>query len=125
MNLRLEDRVKLQQLLVVTGNTITPTASVTLLVDEKPLAGSGIGNGPIDSAINAIRNVVSGFADITLDKFMMKAITGGTDAVADVTVSVRQDERTITASSVHGDTVMASVEAILKGMNRLLDKKER
>jgi len=30
----------------------------------------------------------------------------------------------ISANSVHGDTVMASVEAILKGMNRLLDKAE-
>jgi isopropylmalate/homocitrate/citramalate synthase len=124
MNLRVEDRVKLQQFLVVTGNTITPTASVTLIVDGKPMTGSGVGNGPIDSAISAIRNVVSGFADITLEKFMMKAITGGTDAVADVTVSVKQNGKTITASSVHGDTVMASVEAILKGMNRLLDKKE-
>lgn len=125
MNLRIEDRVKLEQLLVVTGNTITPTASVTLLVDGKPMAGSGIGNGPIDSAINAIRNVVGGFTDITLEKFMMKAITGGTDAVADVTVGVRHGDKVVTASSVHGDTVMASVEAILKGMNRLLDKKEQ
>lgn len=122
MNLRVEDRVKLEQLLVVTGNTITPTASVTLKVDGKPMTGSGVGNGPIDSAVNAIRNVVSGFADISLEKFMMKAITGGTDAVADVTVGVRQGDRTISSSSVHGDTVMASVEAILKGMNRLLDK---
>jgi isopropylmalate/homocitrate/citramalate synthase len=124
MNIRVEDRVKLHQLLVVTGNTITPTASVTLLVDGNPITGSGVGNGPIDSATNAIRNVVSGFADITLEKFMMKAITGGTDAVADVTVGVREGDKTITASSVHGDTVMASVEAILKGMNRLLDKKD-
>lgn len=124
MDIRKEDRVKLKQLLVVTGNTITPTASVTLIVDGQPMTGSGVGNGPIDSAINAIRNVVGSFADITLEKFMMKAITGGTDAVADVTVAVRQGNRFITANSVHGDTVMASVEAILKGMNRLLDKKE-
>jgi D-citramalate synthase len=124
MNLRVEDRVKLDQLLVVTGNTITPTSSVTLIVDGNPMTGSGVGNGPIDSAINAIRNVVGGFADISLEKFMMKAITGGTDAVADVTVGVKQGDKTVTASSVHGDTVMASVEAILKGMNRLLDKKE-
>ena len=123
MDIRLEDRVKLQQLLVVTGNTITPTASVTLMVDGKPMTGSGTGIGPIDSAIAAIRNVVNGFADVTLEKFAMKAITGGTDAVADVTVNVRQGDKTITASSVNGDTVMASVEAILKGMNRLLDKK--
>jgi hypothetical protein len=30
----------------------------------------------------------------------------------------------VTASSVNGDTVMASVEAILKGMNRLMETKE-
>jgi isopropylmalate/homocitrate/citramalate synthase len=124
MDIRTDDRVKLQQLLVVTGNSITPTASVTLNVDGKDMIGSGTGNGPIDSAINAIRNVVNGFTDFTLEKFMMKAITGGTDAVADVTVAVRQGDKMITASSVNGDTVMASVEAILKGMNRLLDKTE-
>jgi hypothetical protein len=124
MNLSVDDRVKLEQLLVVTGNTITPTSSVTLIVDGEPMSGSGIGNGPIDSAINAIRNVVGGFADISLEKFSMKAITGGTDAVADVTVGVRQGEKIVSANSVHGDTVMASVEAILKGMNRLLDKAE-
>jgi 2-isopropylmalate synthase len=124
MNLRVEDRVKLEQLLVVTGNTITPTASVTLIVDGKPMTGSGVGNGPIDSATNAIRNVVSSFADISLEKFSMKAITGGTNAVADVTVGVKQGDKLISANSVHGDTVMASVEAILKGMNRLLDKAE-
>jgi 2-isopropylmalate synthase len=51
----------------------------------------------------------------------MKAITGGTNAVADVTVSMRRNGRYVTASSVNGDTVMASVEAILKGMNRLME----
>jgi isopropylmalate/homocitrate/citramalate synthase len=124
MDIQEEDRVQLKQLLVVTGNTITPTASATLLVDGKEYKGSGVGNGPIDSAINAIRNVVNGFANITLEKFSMKAITGGTDAVADVTVAVRREDRLVTASSVNGDTVMASVEAILKGMNRLLDNKK-
>jgi isopropylmalate/homocitrate/citramalate synthase len=123
MDITADDRVKLQQLLVVTGNTITPTASATLLVDGVEYKGSGVGNGPIDSAINAIRNVVNGFANITLEKFSMKAITGGTDAVADVTVVVRRGERIVTANSVNGDTVMASVGAILKGMNRLLDEK--
>lgn len=120
MDITADDRVKLKQLLVVTGNTITPTASATLLVDGVEYKGSGVGNGPIDSAINAIRNVVNGFANITLEKFSMKAITGGTDAVADVTVAVRRGDRMVTANSVNGDTVMASVEAILKGMNRLL-----
>lgn len=122
MDITARDRVNLKQLLVVTGNTITPTASVTLVVDEIEHTGSGVGNGPIDAAISAIRDVVEGFAEITLEKFMMKAITGGTDAVADVTVSMRRGEKTISANGVNGDTVMASVEAILRAMNRLLQK---
>jgi len=122
MDLTEDDYVKLEQLVVVTGNTITPTASVTLMVDGDEYKGSGVGNGPIDSAINAIRNVVNGFAEITLEKFAMKAITGGTDAVADVTVHLRRGEKFVTANGVSGDTVMASVDAILKGMNRLLTK---
>jgi len=122
MEITAEDYVKLEQLLVVTGNTITPTASVTLIVDGKEYKGSGVGNGPIDSAIDAIRNVVDGFAEITLEKFAMKAITGGTDAVADVTVHLRRGDKFVTANGVSGDTVMASVDAILKGMNRLLTK---
>ena len=124
LDIQTEDRVKLKQLLVVTGNTVTPTASATLLVDGEEHKGSGVGNGPIDAGINAIRNVVNGFANIQLEKFSMKAITGGTDAVADVTVGVRRGEKLVTASSVNGDTVMASVEAILKGMNRLLDERK-
>ncbi|MFQ6053929.1 MAG: 2-isopropylmalate synthase [Candidatus Bathyarchaeia archaeon] len=121
MNIQREDRVKLKQLLVVTGNTITPTASVTLLVDDKEFSASGVGNGPIDSAVNAIRQVVDSFADIRLERFSMKAITGGTDAVADVTVRLRRGDRYVTSNGVSGDTVMASVKAILRGMNRLLD----
>jgi hypothetical protein len=61
---------------------------------------------------------------MSLEKFNMKAITGGTNAVADVTVSMRRNGRYVTASSVSGDTVMASVEAILKGMNRLMETED-
>jgi D-citramalate synthase len=121
MDLKEEDRLKLKQLLVVTGNTVTPTASVTLIVDDVEFNGSSVGNGPIDAAINAIQNVTGRFGDIHLERFSMKAITGGSDAIADVTVRLMKDGRYVTSNGVSGDTVMASVEAILKGMNRLLD----
>jgi 2-isopropylmalate synthase len=121
MNIKGEERVKLKEMVVVTGNTVTPTASAILVIDGKEYAGSGIGNGPIDAAIKALTNVEKGFRGMSLEKFNMKAITGGTNAVADVTVSMRSNDRYVTASSVSGDTVMASVEAILKGMNRLME----
>ena len=99
--------------------------SDVLLSDGKEYAGAGVGNGPIDAAVKALINVEKGFRDMSLEKFNMKAITGGTNAVADVTVSMRRNGRYVTASSVNGDTVMASVEAILKGMNRLMETDEK
>jgi len=125
MDRRVEDRVRVKQLVVVTGNTVIPTASAILLVDDVEVTSSAVGNGPIDAAVNAIRSAVEGFAEIWLDRFYVRAITGGTDAIADVTVTLRRGGRVITAGGVSGDIVMASVEAILKGMNRLLDEGER
>jgi D-citramalate synthase len=124
MKIKSNERVKLKELVVVTGNTVTPTASTILIIDGKEYTGSAVGDGPIDAAIKALRNVEKGFQDMILEKFNMKAITGGTNAVADVTVSMRRGNKHVTASSVSGDTVMASVEAILKGMNRLLETTE-
>ena len=125
MNIKSDERVKLKELVVVTGNTVTPTASAILVIDGKEYTGAGTGNGPIDAAVKALTSVEKGFSNMNLEKFNMKAITGGTNAVADVTVSMRRNGRHVTASSVNGDTVMASVEAILKGMNRLMESEKK
>ena len=124
MKIKSNERVKLKELVVVTGNTVTPTASTILIIDGKEYTGSAVGDGPIDAAVKALHNVEKGFQDMILEKFNMKAITGGTNAVADVTVSMRRGNKQVTASSVSSDTVMASVEAILKGMNRLMETTE-
>jgi D-citramalate synthase len=116
----LEEVVKLEELTVVSGNKVTPTASVRLKFDDKQFTEAGIGVGPVDAAINAIRKVVEGMANIRLQEYHVDAISGGSDAVVDVVVKLTDGKRIVTARGTSGDIIMASVQAMLSGVNRLL-----
>ncbi|MBU2617344.1 MAG: 2-isopropylmalate synthase, partial [Euryarchaeota archaeon] len=80
---------------------------------------SGIGVGPVDAAINALRRAIADIADIELDEYRVEAITGGTDALVEVWVKLSKDGKTVTARGAREDIIMASVEAMLEGINRL------
>lgn len=119
-----EAKVKLEELTVVAGNTVMPTASIRLKVNSNQVVEAGVGNGPVDAAINALKKAVSGVADIQLDEYHVDAITGGTDALVEVWVKLSKGGRTITARGARTDIIMASVEAVLDGINRLLQEKK-
>ncbi len=112
--------IKLEELTVVTGNRVTPTASVRLNLNGKPLIEAATGIGPVDAAMQAIRKAVSAVEPIRLEEYHVKAITGGTDALVEVVVKLRRRDKVVTAMGAHGDIVMASVEAMLNGMNVLM-----
>ena len=54
-----------------------------------------------------------------LEEYHVDAITGGTDALVNVVVRVSRGDKTITASGVSEDIVLASVQAMINGINRL------
>ncbi|MEM3055244.1 MAG: alpha-isopropylmalate synthase regulatory domain-containing protein, partial [Candidatus Bathyarchaeia archaeon] len=120
MGLQRARPIQLEEITVVTGNRVTPTASVRLKINEKHVIGTGIGVGPVDAAINAVRNAFSAVEPMHLEHYSVKAITGGTDAMVEVFVRLRKGEKTATAMGVREDIVMASVEAMLNGMGVLM-----
>ena len=112
--------IKLEELTVVTGNKVTPTASVRLNLNGNILTEAATGVGPVDAAMHAIRKAVSAVEPIRLEEYHVNAITGGTDALVEVIVRLRKGDRVVTSMGAHGDIVMASVEAMLSGMNVLM-----
>jgi len=112
--------IKLEELTVVTGNKVIPTASVRLNLNGNPLTEAATGIGPVDAAMQAIRKAVSAVEPIRLEEYHVNAITGGTDALVEVIVRLRKGDKVVTAMGAHGDIVMASVEAMLNGMNVLM-----
>jgi len=120
MGVPISSAIKLEELTVVTGDRVTPTSSVKLNVYGKALSEAATGIGPVDAAMNAIRKAVTVVEPIRLEEYHVNAITGGTDALVEVMVRLRKGDRIATAMGAHGDIVMASVEAMLSGMNVLM-----
>ena len=112
--------IKLKELSVMTGNKITPTSAVTIELDGKAITEAAVGTGAVDAAINAINKAIAQSTDIALESYNVKAITGGSNAIVEVTVQLRKGNKVISSMGVHTDIVMASVEAMLNGMNVLV-----
>lgn len=121
-----EKLVSLEELSVMTGNRITPTASVKLKLKDKDITGADTGVGPVDAALNAVRSVLRDIEDIKLTEYRLEAITGGSDALAEVIVKLEDSSgNLVTARAAREDIVMASVEAMVSGINRIFLLRER
>jgi (R)-citramalate synthase len=119
MGLKGPKPIILQEMTYVGGNKVTSTASVHLCLNGKEVWGSAIGVGPVDATINAVKKAISETEPITLEQYNVKAITGGTDAMVEVVVNMRRNNRTVTSMGVREDIVKASMEAVISGMNVL------
>ena len=103
------------------GNGVSPTDTVRLAIEGVEKEKAAIGVGPIDAALNAIRELLQDDIDMELEEYNLEAITGGTDALAEVFVvsSDSQGNRS-TGRSTNQDVVMASILAVLDSINKLL-----
>jgi len=119
-----ERPVELGELAVMTGTNMTPTASVRLIINEKPFSSAETGVGPVDAAMRAIQRVTTDLIHMRLKEYRLEALTGGSDAVAEVVIRVEdKDGNEVSARSANMDIVKASVDAMILGINRLLMKK--
>ncbi len=116
-----EKRIVLEELSVMTGNRVTPTATVRVTVDGKAYTGARTGVGPVDAALKAVESLADGDShSMRLRDFRIEAITGGSEALAEVMVGVEDSKgRMVTARAAREDIVQASVEALVSAMNRL------
>ena len=118
-----KELVELDQVFVMTGDNATPTATITAKVGGEERTESGNGVGPIDAVFSAMKRIIGEKKQIEISEFRIDAITGGSDAVANVVIAL-EDERG-TAAEARGtgdDIVIASVEALLNAVNLLARK---
>lgn len=118
-----EKIVDLCDLAVVTGIKVIPTASVRLVLDGKEYVAAETGVGPVDAVLKAIQKLTHNLEKIRLKEYRLEAITGGSNAVAEVVIKVEDEKGNIvSARAAREDIVMASVEAMINGINKCLLK---
>lgn len=111
----------LVDLAVVTGKGLVPTASVRLRLNGREYTSAETGVGPVDASIRAVQRITDSSVQVKLKEYRLEAITGGSDALAEAIVKVENaDGTTVSAAAAREDVVVASVEAMVEAINKIL-----
>jgi 2-isopropylmalate synthase len=123
-NNRFEEKFKLYDFHIITGMNTIPTAVVRLNTDGKDLIASEIGVGPVDAALKAIQKVAGEIEGIKIREYRLDSITGGSDALAEVSIKVEDKKGNVVSARKAGeDVVVASVQAMMDAINKIMLKK--
>ena len=100
------------------GKEAPPSATVSLEREDEHVTERAIGDGMVDAACKAIRTALD--IDAKLISFTVEAITGGLDALGDVTIQLDVKGRRVVGRGVSTDIVEASARAYLNAINKVI-----
>jgi 2-isopropylmalate synthase len=104
---------------VEASNVRAPLAKVTVrMPDGSVESGSFTGDGPVDAFFSAI-NAATGHEG-RLREYHVSAVTGGRDALGEVSVILELDGRTVSGVGVSTDILEASGKAYLRALSAAL-----
>ena len=77
----------------------------------------GTGNGPIDATINALSENLG--LEVKIADYHQHAISSGSDAKAVAYSEISYKEQSVWGVGIHQNTVIAGLESVINGLNRL------
>lgn len=105
---------------VEAGTEREPVARVTIgMPDGTERSGESGGDGPVDAIFSAIQAAVG--VEAELREYQVAAVTGGDDALGQVTVVLRDDGLTSSGQGVATDILEASARAYVRALSNLID----
>jgi 2-isopropylmalate synthase len=119
---RIPERYELVYLNVTSSSMAVPHATVKLKVDGVEHVDNATGDGMVDACYRAIKKI-AGDVDLRLERYLVKAITGGTDAQGEVSCLVRENGVAVSGQGAHTDIIMASALAFVNALNKLEQRK--
>ena len=103
---------------VSSGSNAKPTATVTLYTpDGEELTDAAIGTVPVDAVYKAINRVVN--VPNKLIEFSVQSVTAGIDAIGEVTIRLKHEDKIFSGRSANTDIIVASAQAYVNALNRL------
>ncbi len=115
--LRMEDKFRLLSVNVSSGTGAVPAATVEMAIEDRVVKEAGFGDGPVDAVFRVIGQITQCKAQLL--RYQVNAITGGTDAQGEVSVTLSEDGLTAIGQGAHTDIIVASAKAYLNAINKL------
>ncbi len=120
---RAPDHIELVEMTVSSATNSMPKATVRLRIDGAEQCGEGNGGGVVDACYNVISKITG--IHPKLERYAVKAITGGTDALGEVSCLINADGFTATGQGAHTDIVQASALAYINALNKLQHRQKK
>ncbi len=102
------------------GMNQKPTATVKIRIGDRIIDRMEQGDGPVDATYRAIAEITG--TKSSLLKFEVKSITGGTDALGEVFVTLEEDGRTVRGHGADTNIIVAGAKAYLNALNKLASR---
>ncbi len=100
----------------LSGTNIVPTTTISVKRGDETLEASETGNGPVDALYKAIERVTG--IKVNLESYAISSVTGGKDAMGEVTVRVRRNGGSYVGVGASPDVLEASAKAMLDAVNK-------
>ena len=119
-----EDNViKLKSLKVFAGTGEPQKAEMTLEVFGEIKSASETGDGPVDAIFKCVKKLYA--HDVNLQLYNVHAVTEGTDAQATVSIRIEEKGKTTVGQAADTDTLVASANAYLNALNKMIIKRKK
>jgi 2-isopropylmalate synthase len=115
--------INLKSLKVFAGTGEPQKAEMTLDVYGEVKKTSETGDGPVDAIFKCIKVLYP--HDVNLQLYQVHAVTEGTDAQATVSVRIEEKGKTTVGQAADTDTLVASANAYLSALNKLIIKRDK
>ncbi len=100
-----------------TATGVAPTVTIGLCKDDKEHRQTAVGDGLVDAAYKALAQAIG--RKPILERYEIKAVTGGTEAMGKVTVCLLDEDVKVIGQGASTDIIEASVKAYLDAANKL------
>ena len=100
------------------GGYTSDHVQITLKDQKDEVTLSGVGGGPIEAFVSAVNNHFS--ISITVSDYHQHSVTSGADAKAAAFIELTQEGQNEWGAGIDGNTVKASFQAIVAGLNKLI-----
>ena len=84
---------------------------------------SDTGDGPVDAIFKCIKKLYP--HEVNLQLYNVHAVTEGTDAQATVSIRIEENGKTTVGQAANTDTLVASADAYLNALNKLIIKRKK
>ena len=111
-------RLKLDFLQVTSGVGVKSVASIGLDIAGEKFEACASGNGPVDAAIQAIKQIIH--RKMLVKEFLIQAINHGSNDVGKVHITVEHDGANYYGFSANTDIIAASAEAFIDAINKFI-----